>query len=152
MVDDLDRERALQRLETLAVAISVRSLPHVVGPLLETDLTLKQLKVLSMLAGPTAPTLSELARDSGVSLATMSGILGKLVQRDLVERVVDPGDQRARRLSPTALGRTVMSTVLAPRPHLAPEILARLSTEELTALETGMAAVNRELSQRDSSA
>ena len=53
----------------------------------------------------------------------------------------------ARRLELTPLGRAVVGEILTPRPHLGAEVLARLDTDELLALETGLAAINRELSE-----
>lgn len=145
MTDTSDRDRSLHRIETLAVAISARFLPRIVGSLLDTQITVKQLKVLATLAGAEALTLSELAADFEVSLATMSGLLDKLAKRDLVIRTADAGDQRVRRLHLTPLGRTVVSELLAPSPHLGTDVMAGLSVTELQALEIGLAAINREL-------
>ncbi|NUL46229.1 MarR family transcriptional regulator [Cellulosimicrobium funkei] len=146
-----DRDRALRRIETLTVAIAVRSLPHIVGTLLDTSLTIKQLKVLSLLAGPRPLTLSNLGAEFEVSLATMSGIVDKLVQRDLVHRIPLAGDQRVRLLELTSLGRTVVSEILAPRPYLGSQVLAGLDVTELAALEVGLAAVNRALERGSNS-
>lgn len=139
------RRRATQRIQTLLVAISVRSLPRLVGSLLEVDLTVKQLQVLAALIRPVPRTSTELAGEFGVSLPTMSGILDKLVQRGLVERVVDESDHRARRLRLTALGHSVVAEVSSPDPRLGDDVVAGLDQSELEALELGLAAVNREL-------
>jgi DNA-binding MarR family transcriptional regulator len=139
------RDEALKSIETLLVAISVRSLPHRVGSLLEARLTLKQLRALTTLAGTQTLTLTSLAADFEVSLPTMSGILDKLVQRDLVERVENHEDQRSRPLRLTALGQAVIGEIVAPDPHLGSEIVAGMDTSELAALEVALAAVNREL-------
>ncbi|MFC7375061.1 MULTISPECIES: MarR family winged helix-turn-helix transcriptional regulator [unclassified Brachybacterium] len=141
------RRRVEQRIQTLLVAISVRSLPRLVGSLLDVDLTLKQVRVLSTLSGPTPRTSTDLAGEFGISLPTMTGIVDKLVARGLVERVVDQDDHRARHLRLTALGRSVVAEVTTPDPHLGDEVVAGLDQSELEALEVGLAAVNRELRQ-----
>lgn len=139
------RDRALENIETLLVAISVRSLPHRVGSLLDARLTLKQLKTLTSLAGTESRTLTSLAADFEVSLPTMSGILDKLVQRGLIERAANLEDQRSRHLRLTPLGHAVIGEIVAPEPHLGSEIVAGMDTRELEALEVGLSAVNREL-------
>jgi len=139
------RDRALEHIETLLVAISVRSLPHRVGSLLDAKLTLKQLKALTSLADTQSRTLTSLAADFDVSLPTMSGILDKLVQRGLIERAANLEDQRSRHLRLTPLGHAVIGEIVAPEPHLGSEIVAGMDTRELEALEVGLSAVNREL-------
>lgn len=139
------RDRALEHIETLLVAISVRSLPHRVGSLLDARLTLKQLKALTSLAGTESRTLTSLAADFEVSLPTMSGILDKLVQRGLVERVENAQDQRSRHLRLTPLGHAVIGEIVAPEPHLGNEIVAGLELHELEALEVALSGINREL-------
>nr|WP_245354223.1 MarR family transcriptional regulator [Brachybacterium sacelli] len=135
----------MQRIERLLVAISVRSLPRLVGSLLDAHLTVKQLKVLSALTGDESRTLSDLAGEFGVSLATMSGLVDKLVQRDLLERTADAADQRIRRLRLTALGRSVVAEIISPDPRLGDDVVAGLDTEELEALKIALDAVDREL-------
>lgn len=139
------RNRALEHIETLLVAISVRSLPHRVGSLLDAKLTLKQLTTLTALAGAESRTLTSLAADFEVSLPTMSGIVDKLAQRGLVQRVENVEDQRSRHLRLTPLGHAVIGEIVAPEPHLGSEIVAGMDTRELEALEVALTAVNREL-------
>ncbi|WP_162801611.1 MarR family winged helix-turn-helix transcriptional regulator [Brachybacterium saurashtrense] len=139
------RREAVQRIQTLLVAISVRSLPRMVGSLLEADLTLKQLKMLTALCSPEPRTSTELVGQMGVSLPTVTVALDRLVQRGLVDRVPDESDHRARRLHLTPLGWSVVAEVSSPDPHLGDHVIAGLERAELEALENGLAAVNREL-------
>lgn len=132
-------------IESLTVAISARSIPRILGSLLETQLTIQQLKVLSSVVVSETSTTSGLAEDFDVSLPTISRLVDRLVKQDLVERAPDDGDQRVRRLRPTELGRAVVAQVLGARPELGNDVIDGLSIEELRALEIGMRAVNREL-------
>ena len=43
------RARALSDIERLSIAITVRLIPRVLAPLLTTDLTIQQLKALSVI-------------------------------------------------------------------------------------------------------
>ncbi|MGK9220346.1 MULTISPECIES: MarR family winged helix-turn-helix transcriptional regulator [unclassified Microbacterium] len=133
------------------MAISVRSLPRIVGTLLSTRLTLTQVKLLSTIVLAESITLSSLAEQSGVSLPTISKLVDRLSHVKLVERSADPDDQRVRRVRPTPLGRRVMGRIVGPHPALGADVIAGLSVDELRALETGMRAVNRELQRLASS-
>lgn len=69
-------------------------LPLAHKELLEMDLTAPQLKVVLLLYlyGPTR--MSELAGSLGVTLATATGIMDRLVERGLVTRENQPNDRR----------------------------------------------------------
>ncbi len=140
-----ERDEVQQRIESLTIAITVRSIPRIVGSLLETKLTIQQLKALTSLVVADGLTTSALARDFSVSMPTISKLVDRLVEQGLVERRASEGDQRARLLAPTALGRAVVGETLAARPELGADVLAGLSLDELRALEVGLRAVNREI-------
>lgn len=137
-----------ERIESLTIGIAVRSIPQILGSLLQTRLTIQQLKVLTSLVVADGMTMGRLAESFGVSMPTMSRISGKLVDQDLVERRLDASDHRSRKLVPTALGRDVVAETLAARPELGSDVLDGLSTTELEALETGLRAISRELHSR----
>lgn len=145
-----ERDEVRRRLETLTVALSVRSIPRVVGSLHETTLTIQQLKTLAAVVVNESATVSGLSDLFGVSLATMSKLVERLVEQGLLDRVQDGGDQRVRRLRPTDRARAAVREILGARPELGRDVLDALSLEELRALETGMRAINRELQKRGS--
>ena len=144
-----DREVVEQRIDALALAIAIRSIPLVLEPLLTTDLTIQQLKFLSVVVTSEGGTTgSKLVETFGVSMATMSKLVDRLVAADLVQRSIDPADQRVRRICATELGRSVVRQLTAARPELGKEVLAGLSLAELQALEQGLRAIGRELRSR----
>lgn len=136
---------AQERIQSLMVAITVRSIPRILGPLLESTLTIKQLRVLMALTVADGTSMGDLASRFGVSMATMSRIVDRIEERGLVERLPDPGDHRIRRLHMTDLGREVVSEIHGVSPELGTDVLRGLTAEEAEALERGLAAVNREL-------
>ncbi|MDR6436614.1 DNA-binding MarR family transcriptional regulator [Paenarthrobacter nicotinovorans] len=141
-----DRESALKSIDALAIAITIRSIPRILQPLLTTDLTIQQLKVLSVVVTTeSGATGVGLAETFGVSMASMSKLVDRLAAAGLVARSTDTDDQRVRRISATDLGRSVVRELMAARPELGGEVLAGLTLEELKALETGLRAVGREL-------
>jgi DNA-binding MarR family transcriptional regulator len=144
--DETERRKLLERIDVLTLAITVRSIPMALEPLLSTELTIQQLKTLSVVVTTEDGVAgTRLAASFGVSLASMSKLLDRLTAHGLVIRATDDGDQRVRRVHATELGRAVVQRMMAARPELGAEVLARLSTAELRALETGIHAINREL-------
>jgi DNA-binding MarR family transcriptional regulator len=148
-VDTSERDEVQQRIESLTIAITIRSIPRIVGSLLETKLTIQQLKAVTSLVVADGMTASDLAHAFSVSMPTVSKLVDRLVAQGLVERRATEGDQRSRLLVPTPLGRAVVGKTLAARPELGGDVLAGLSLEELLALEVGMRAVNREIQALD---
>lgn len=144
-----ERDDVQQRIESLTIAISVRSIPRIVGSLLESRLTIQQLKAVTSLVVADGMTASALAQSFSVSMPTVSRLVDRLVSQGLVERRATEGDQRAKLLVPTALGRAVVGQTLAARPELGADVLAGLSLDELLSLEIGMRAVNREIQRLD---
>jgi len=143
--DDRRRAQALENIDALTLAVSVRSLPRMIGSLLSTQLTIQQLKVLTSIVVSDHSTTSDLASSFEVSLATMSKLVERLVDQGLVERLTDAADQRVRRLLPTSLGRDVIGRIMAARPEMGADILDGLTIDELESLALGLRAINREL-------
>ena len=144
-----ERGRILRDLEDLADSLQSSSVPTFLDPLLSTDLTVRQLKVLTILVtseeGATGRGLSE---SFGVSMASMSGLIDRLVAQGVAVRSEDPKDARVRRVKATELGRSVVRRLVSGRPELNFDILARLALEDLRALEQGMRAVDAEVNRR----
>jgi DNA-binding MarR family transcriptional regulator len=100
-------------------------------PLLDVHLTMSQLKVLILLSRAGGASGQELARNTGVSLATMTGIVDRLVGQDLVSRREDPHDRRVRRLTLTATGADLVDRVLAAGEEFLGRLLRRLDAPAL---------------------
>lgn len=140
--DDDERTTLLRSLALHSQRIERSTLPEAARVLLETDLTLQQLKVLTVLiAAPDGIAMRGLAEACGVSMASMSTMVDRLVAQNAARREVDPHDQRVRRLHATALGRQIVQRLAGARPEFAQDILARLSLADLRALEQGLRAV-----------
>lgn len=141
-----DREAVQNNIDALTIAIAVRSIPMVLQQLLTTDLTIQQLKVLSVIVtAEDGATSGGLIDTFGVSMASMSKLVDRLVAAGLTTRTFDTEDQRVRRIYATPLGRSVVRELMAARPELGGNVLDGLSLKELRALETGLSAVSREL-------
>ncbi|WP_460889275.1 MarR family winged helix-turn-helix transcriptional regulator [Promicromonospora xylanilytica] len=143
---DAERARLAEQVRTLSIAFETGALPTLLNPLLTVELTIQQLKVLTMLVTTDeGMTSSGLAEAFGVSMASMSGMLDRLVAQDMVERASDPHDARVRRIRVTARGRAALRRLVAARPEFADDVLMRIPIEDLRALARGMAAIRAEL-------
>lgn len=143
---EADRESVQKSIDALTIAIAIRSIPLVLQPLLTTELTIQQLKVLSVIVtAENGATSGGLVDTFSVSMASMSKLVDRLVAAGLATRTFDIEDQRVRRIYATDLGRSVVRELMAARPELGGNVLNGLSLEELRALETGLSAVSREL-------
>jgi DNA-binding MarR family transcriptional regulator len=71
---------------------------------LEIDITMPQAKTLYLVAAAGQIRMSELSARLGVSLSTVSGLVERLVEHELVSRHDDPADRRQVLVSVTAAG------------------------------------------------
>ncbi|MDR7382286.1 MarR family winged helix-turn-helix transcriptional regulator [Promicromonospora iranensis] len=145
---DAERARLAEQIRNLSIAFETGALPTLLTPLLSVELTIQQLKVLTMLVTTDeGMTGSGLAEAFGVSMASMSGMLDRLVAQGMVERTSDPHDARVRRIHATEHGRSAMRRLVAARPEFENDVLLRIPLDDLRALARGMAAVGEELSR-----
>ena len=63
--------------------------------LVESNVTMAQLKVLMVLRVTSEMRMSDLAGQLGVSVSTATGLVDRLVEASLVRRQEDPADRRA---------------------------------------------------------
>lgn len=142
-----ERERIVRSIESLNGAMEEAVLAALLQQLLSTDLTLQQLKVLMMLVTTReGATGRSLAASFGVSMASMSGMLDRLVAQGVATRTADPDDHRVRRVRATPLGASVVRRLAVARPFRG-DILRSLPVEDLRALEQGFRAVSEQISR-----
>ena len=121
------------------------------NPFLSVNLTMSQLKILFALRlnGPAGG--QELAALMGVSPATMTGIVDRLVSAGYVTRREDPHDRRVRRIELSAGGNELLDTLTTAGEEHQRRLLDRMTAAELTVLADAMqiltSAVEREESE-----
>jgi len=95
------------------------SMPRQAASVAEMGLTVHQFRALIYALLHEGATTSDLAEFVGVHPSVATGIVQRLVERELIERAEDPTDRRVRRLHLSAQGRTfieeAMGTVRAQR-------------------------------------
>lgn len=110
-------------------------------PLLETDLTVQQLRALALVQVDRDSTPQRLAEALGVSAATVSGILDRLTAAGMVVRTPDPVDGRVRRVTTTEKGSEAIRRIVALEDDLPPDLLDLLDVDDLRALTRGTRAL-----------
>ena len=104
---------------------------------LRLDLTLPQVKAL-MVVGRDGARMSEVGRALGASASTATGIVDRLTERKLVERVRDERDRRAVLVQLTAEGRTTLEQIAALTNARMRLLLTRLTAAELEIVRRAM--------------
>jgi DNA-binding MarR family transcriptional regulator len=100
-------------------------------PLLDLHLTMSQLKILVLLSHHGEAPAHVLAGRMGVSLATLTGIVDRLIAQGLVGRREDPADRRVRRIALTADGAALVDRLVSADELHLQRILARLDQAAL---------------------
>ena len=94
-----------------------------------------QLKTLISVYKDDGATSGQIARNLGVGLSTMTGIVDRLAEQGLVSRREDPEDRRMTRVLPTARGKELVEGLLRYRNEYITAVLSRLSSEQLCLVE-----------------
>ena len=141
MTDQADSRERIDIILKLAEQIFRELLPTVPKELLELDITMPQLKtmLLLFLNGPTR--MSDLAEDLGVTLATATGLVDRMVERGIIVRDSLPEDRRVVlcRLSDT--GQKMVSRIWDSSKKRSREILEYLDTASLQMLSEALNAM-----------
>jgi DNA-binding MarR family transcriptional regulator len=103
---------------------------------LSVDLTMPQLKSLICVVENDGATSGQIAKRLGVGLSTVTGIVDRLAEQELITRREDPYDRRITRVLPTPRARTMVDELLRYRNEVITEILSRLDAEQLRVIET----------------
>ena len=100
----------------------------------EGDLTPTQLSLMASLDAAGSMTLGELAERERVAPPTITKVVGKLVERDLVVRTTDAIDRRIARVELTAAGRTLLERNRSRKNAWLVKRLAELDDHQLARL------------------
>jgi DNA-binding MarR family transcriptional regulator len=143
-----EQEELIRCLERVQESFERRALSSMAEPLISTPVTMQQLKVLTMIAiDPDKATGHELAAQLKVSVATMSGLVDRLVEHGMVTRAEDPTDRRVRRLSVTPEGNATIRGLLSSAGTMPTPVLRKLPIEDLRALVQGVLALERAMDE-----
>ncbi|MET9244573.1 MarR family winged helix-turn-helix transcriptional regulator [Nonomuraea sp. NPDC051941] len=105
------------------------------SPLFTSNLTMRQLHVIMLLAFNGSASGQELAHHLGVSLGTVTGLVDRLVAHGLVTRHEDPHDRRVRRAELSPAGTALIEEIQDSGFEHYRRILDHLDTETLRSLD-----------------
>lgn len=129
-----EREDLIHRI-TEAQRILTKAFAQDKSPLFTSNLTMRQLKVIMLVAINGSATGQDLAHHLGVALATVTGLVDRLVAHGLVSRHEDPHDRRVRRVELTEAGTKLIQEINDTGLQQYRRILDHLDTETLRCLE-----------------
>ncbi|WP_166394889.1 MarR family winged helix-turn-helix transcriptional regulator [Rubrobacter marinus] len=101
------------------------------GPWLDLNMSTPQLKALLLISEEDAIRMRELARKLGGSFSNATVLVDRLVERGLVERMMEPQDRRVVLVRATEDGRLLIEQLVTSWRSLSEPLLERLSTEDL---------------------
>ena len=108
---------------------------------LKGSLSLIHLHVLTVLEADGSIAMSRLAENLDVSVASATGIIGRMEERGLVIRRHGEADRRVVLVEPTEAGIAIFRDLTEHRRQHLTAVLARLTNDELAALLTGLRAM-----------
>ena len=110
---------------------------------MDLSLTIGQLKSLFFIDFEGGTNVKKLATALGVTPPNVTGIVDHLVEQGLVSREENPEDRRMIILKTTDKGKALITGLRESRISRVSNVLAQLSSEELSALAKGLSALAR---------
>jgi DNA-binding MarR family transcriptional regulator len=129
-----NRKTIVENILKLADKLFRKLLPTVPKELLEIDVTMPQLKILFILFIHGAMRMSALALDLGVTLATATGLVDRLVERGMVAREGQADDRRVVLCRLSDEGHKAISRIWDSARNNSRGLLVRLETAKLQML------------------
>jgi len=111
----------------------------------ESGYTLPQLSVISMLEKHGEQKVSELSLKMGLSDSTVSGILDRLEQKDIIKRGRTKDDRRVVKISLTGKSQEFCNDFRRKKEEYFGQLLNRLSEQEIKDIIKGLEILNRVL-------
>jgi DNA-binding MarR family transcriptional regulator len=135
------RDAAIDDLVDEMTAWKPRERISAIRSWLKGSLSLIHLHVLSAIEADGPQPMSRLADMLDVSVASATGIVSRMEERNLVERQHDRQDRRVVLVVPTEAGLAVFRTMNEQRRDRLRLLLGRLTDDELEGLRRGLRAI-----------
>lgn len=108
----------------------------------ESGATPTQFAALSKLADGQEISQNQLGRMTAMDPATIKGVISRLAERGLVERLHDPGDQRRVLIRLSPAGRDLLPALIEKARQITQETLSPLTTDEAKRLSALLARLD----------
>jgi DNA-binding MarR family transcriptional regulator len=133
-VSEPNQPELVENILKLSDRLFRKLLPTVPKELLDLDITMPQLKLLFLLFINGPMRMSTLASDLGVTLATASGLVDRLVERETVVREGSPDDRRVVLCRLSDEGQKAVSRIWESARNNTRELLNALELDKLQML------------------
>lgn len=110
-------------------------------------LTFPQTLVLSLLSAEGSMPISELANATGSANSTISGVLDRLEQMELIQRVRSEKDRRVVYVALAPHYEDVREEIESSVLRKFPALIDRMTPEEIEQIQTGLAVLEKALEQ-----
>ena len=107
--------------------------------------TVPQTLVLSLLSAEGPMPISELAKATGSANSTISGVLDRLEQMELIQRIRSEKDRRVVYVALTPHYEDVREEIESSVLRKFPDLIGRMSPEEIEQIQTGLAVLEKAL-------
>jgi DNA-binding MarR family transcriptional regulator len=138
---EIGRDALIVELVEEMTSWSPRERINVFRSWLKGSLSLIHLHVLTVLEADGPLPMSHLAETLDVSVASTTGIIGRMEERGLVERSHGEADRRVVIVRPTEAGTAIFRDMTEHRRQSLTHLFGRLTDTELSALLTGLRAM-----------
>ena len=134
----MDRAKEIRDILRLQEELIRHRMVWDVGPWLELEMSMPQLKALFLISGEKEIRMRELARGLGGSLSNATVLVNRLVDQGLVERLADPQDRRVVLVRATEDGRRFVERLVTSWRVLSAPLLETLAPEDLAAVSKAL--------------
>jgi len=141
MTQQPEKEELIENILQLTDKTFRELFPMLPKEWLHLDLTMSQLKgvLLLFISGPSR--MSDIASALGVSLATATGVMDRLVERDIVLREGDPEDRRVVLCRLSSKGEKLISELWQLSRDRAGELMRALAPSQLLLITEALEAL-----------
>jgi len=115
----------------------------------DSGFTLPQLSVISMLDKHGEQKVSELSLKMGLSNSTVSGILDRLEQKDIIKRQRTKDDRRVVKISLTGKSKEFCNNFHRKKEEYFTQLLKKLSEQEIEDIIKGLEILNRVIAEEE---
>jgi len=139
----------MSKFESISQIISLnrnfnRTLRHEFhGLMQDSGFTFPQLSVISILAKSGEHKVSDISKKMGLSDSTVSGILDRLEQKEIVERKRDKDDRRVVKIYLSKGSQEICQEFHRKRKEYFTHLLKELSEQEINDIIKGLEILNR---------
>ncbi len=122
------------------------------SPWLDLNMSTPQLKALLLISEEDSIRMRELARKLGGSFSNATVLVDRLVERGLVERMMEPQDRRVVLVRATEEGGHLIEQLVTSWRTLTQALLERLSSEDLETVRKALSILIGAAQDRDEEA